>query len=129
MWALLLLKLQAFRPPVWLIVALACAGLVALGGLGAWRAAAALERTVSDARKAGKAEADAEWRAQIAKSEQAVAEARAEQARAAAAAEARAAQDQITIQDALARLEAANVALPRADACGLDRDRVRLLAR
>lgn len=118
--------LRLSRP---VLISIGIAALLALAGVGAWRAAASLRAAIGDARAAGKAEADALWRAEIAKSEAAVANARADQARVAAEADARASRDQMALTAALAELEKSNAALPRGDACGLDRDRVRLLPR
>jgi hypothetical protein len=116
--------LKLSRP---VVIGLAIAGLLAVAGIGAWSAFATLRSALADARSAGKAEADAQWRAQIADSNAKVARAQAAQAVAVADAEARAAQERAAREEALTQLEKANAALPAGDACGLDRDRVRLL--
>jgi len=116
--------LKLSRP---VVIGLAIAGLLAVAGIGAWSAFATLRSALADARSAGKAEADAQWRAQIADSNAKVADARAAQAIAVADAEARAAQDRAARAEALTMMEAANAALPDGNSCGLDRDRVRLL--
>ena len=109
------------------VIGLVIAGLVAVAGLGAWRAASDLRAALKGAHTAGKAEADALWQAEIATSNAKVSEARAQQAVAVAAAEARAAQDRAERDQALTQMEKANAALPAGNSCGLDRDRVRLL--
>jgi hypothetical protein len=109
------------------VIGLVIAGLVAVAGLGAWRAASDLRAALKGAHAAGKAEADALWRAEIATSNAKVSEAQAQQAIAVAAAEARAAQDRAERDQALTQMEKANAALPAGDSCGLDRDRVRIL--
>lgn len=111
--------------------ALAIAGFIMLAivangvgwGLAGWRG------MLSDARASGRAERDAHWRAEIAASNLKAEAERADAARRAGEAEARLAAERAALTETLARLEAANAALPNADACGLDRDRVRLLPR
>lgn len=103
------------------------AGLLALAGLGAWRAMARFDAVLAAADARGHARASAEWRAEIEKSNAAAATARAEQAIAAAAAEARAAGDAARLTETLAEMEKRNAALARPDACGLDAARGRLL--
>jgi hypothetical protein len=119
--------LSAFKLSRPVILGIVIAGLLAVAGLGAWRAASDLRAALTGAHAAGKAEADAQWRAQIAESNAKVAQAQVAQAVAVAAAEARAAQDRAAREEALTLMEKANAALPAGNACGLDRDRVRLL--
>lgn len=103
--------------------------------LGAWlahewaqaRLAEAMLAGAQQARQSERAACDAQWTAQIERSNAAVERARAEQADAAAAAEARAAAEIAALQKSLSNMEARNAALPGANACGLDRKRVRLL--
>lgn len=109
------------------VIALAVAALIALGGLGAWRAMAridAMERRAADAAAAAR---DAHWSAEIARSNAAVERQRAEQAITAAAAEHAAAAEIATLKSHLTDLEHANAALPNGDRCGIGRDRIRLL--
>jgi hypothetical protein len=109
------------------LIALAVAGLVATGGLGAWRAAAAFQAVVADAAASAKAERDAHWKAEIAEANVKVARAEAEQARAAMAADKDIKAAERRREDALKELEAKNAALAGGSRRGLGRDRVRLL--
>lgn len=109
------------------IIAGLIAALLAVAALCSWLALSSYRASLDDARASGKAEANAQWREQIAASNAKVAEAQAQQAIAVAAAEARAAQDRAARDEALTQMEKANAALPAGDACGLDRDRVRIL--
>ncbi|MGO4735964.1 hypothetical protein AB4099_05435 [Bosea sp. 2KB_26] len=102
-------------------------GLAALAGLGAWRAAAALERIVDQAAASARTERDAHWRAEIATANVAIERARAEQAFAAARSEVEIRATETRLETALKDLELRNAALPNGDRCGLGRDRVRLL--
>jgi hypothetical protein len=108
-------------------IGIGIAALLAVAALCSWLAVSSYRASLADARASGKAEADALWRAEIATSNAKVAEAQAQQAIAVAAAEARAAQDRAERDQALTQMEKANAALPAGDACGLDRDRVRVL--
>lgn len=109
-------------------IAIAIAGLlVAAGGFFAY-GALTLRGMIDDAAVAARNERDAHWKAQIAESNARVERERAEQAGRVAALEARAASEVARLRDNLLELEKANAALPDADRCGLDRDRVRLLA-
>ncbi|TCR65427.1 hypothetical protein [Bosea sp. BK604] len=101
-------------------------GLV-LAGLAFWAGMAALDRMESRAAEAARAERDAHWRAEIAASNAVAERERAEQLQQTAAAESRARAEISSLSDDLADLERRNATLPNADACGLDRDRVRLL--
>jgi hypothetical protein len=103
--------------------------LLVVAGLGFWRGMAAIERLVATARAEATAARDAHWTAEIAKANAAVAEARAAQATAVAALESHALTEISRLSAQLTELETANAALPGAGACGIDRDRVRLLAR
>ncbi|WP_156332467.1 hypothetical protein [Rhodopseudomonas sp. AAP120] len=109
------------------LVALGVAGLVAIGGLGAWCAVATVHNMVEDAAAAAKAERDAHWRAEIAEANAKAARAEAEQARAAMAAEASIKSAEKGREDALKELEKQNAALADGDRRGLGRARVRLL--
>lgn len=110
------------------IVALVCAVLLTVSGLAIWRGAAVLSGMVSSAAASARAERDAHWRAEIATSNAAVEHARTEQLQATVAAEAKAATAVARLRDELTQMEIANAALPNPDRCGLDHDRVRLLA-
>jgi hypothetical protein len=103
--------------------------LVCLGGYWFMRGIGRIAAMVETARVEARAERDSHWRAEIAIAN-AIAEAeRARLATQAAAADS-AARDAIArLEGQLTQLETANVALPGARACGLDRERVRLLAR
>lgn len=109
------------------IVALGVAAMLALGGLGAWRAAAAFRAVVDQAVVSAKAERDAYWRAQISEANVKVARAEAEQARAASAADKTIRAAESSREDALKELEKRNAALADSGRCGLGRARVRLL--
>jgi hypothetical protein len=101
--------------------------LLALAAFGFWRGLAAIDALEARAAAEARAERDAHWRAEIAASNAAVAEARAAQAVAAMTAEAaiRAAEDRFETE--LKALETRNAELPNGDRVGLGRDRVRLL--
>jgi hypothetical protein len=109
------------------IALLIIAGLAAIGGLGAWRAAAVIDGMVVAAADAARAERDAHWRAEIEASNAAVARAQAAQAQAAMAADAEIKAAQGRLEDQLKDQEKANAALAETGDCGLGRDRVRLL--
>jgi hypothetical protein len=111
------------------IIAIAVSGLLALAGIGAWRAAAELSGLIADARTNAIAERDAHWTGQIAASNTRVAEAQLARATEAARISADAELTISGLRSALTELETANARLPNAAACGLDRDRVRLLRR
>ena len=109
------------------LIAFGLAALVAIGGLGAWRAAATIRGMVSEAAATAKAERDAHWRAEIAEANAKVAHAEAEQARAAMAAETSIKAAEKGREDALKDLETQNAALSDGDRRCLGRARVRLL--
>lgn len=109
------------------LIALGFAALVAIGGLGAWRAAATIRGMVDDAAATAKAERDAHWRAEIAEANAKVARAEAEQARAAIDAEGRIKASETAREDARKELEKQNAALSDGDRRCLGRARVRLL--
>jgi membrane protein involved in colicin uptake len=113
--------------PKWMWGAAAACVLLAVAGLGAWRAAAIVDGMAERAALAARAERDAAWKAQIEAANAAVARAQAEQAQSAlrADAEVRAAQNRL--DDELKELEKQNATLAGGDRCGLGRDRVRLL--
>ncbi len=107
-----------------ILVALSC-----VIALAVWRGLTSIETMVEVARSEARRERDAWWQGQIAKAN---AEAEGERARLAvnAAVADGLAQDEISrLQAALNRTEKDNAALPGAGACGVDRERVRLLAR
>jgi hypothetical protein len=101
--------------------------LLATAALAAAFAMTAHRGALADARQSGRDERDAHWRAEIAASNAKVEAERAEAARAAADAEARLAAETKSLTDQLLTLEARNASLPDARACGLSRDRVRML--
>ncbi|TCR69675.1 hypothetical protein [Bosea sp. BK604] len=105
---------------------LVIAGLIA-AGLAFWAGMAAIDRMESRAAAAATAERDAHWRAEISASNAAAERERADQVQRAAEAESRARSEITRLTDSLADLERRNASLPNADACGLDRNRVRLL--
>lgn len=109
------------------LIAFGLAALVAIGGLGAWRAAATIRAMVSEAAATAKAERDAHWRAEIAEANAKVARAEAEQARAVMAAETSIKAAEKGREDALKDLETQNAALSDSDRRCLGRARVRLL--
>jgi hypothetical protein len=113
--------------PRWAIIVLALASMLALTATSAAIAGALWRAQLGDARDAGKAEMRATYEALIAKSNAEAEAAQAAAARAAAAAEAEAARLAATLSETLARMEAADAALPNGDSCGLDAARRRLL--
>ncbi|HEV2556824.1 MAG TPA: hypothetical protein VGV17_23990 [Bosea sp. (in: a-proteobacteria)] len=110
-----------------LAVLFAGLALLALAAFGFWRGMAAIDALEARAAAAAKAERDAHWRAEIAASNAAVAEAKAAQAVAAMTAEAAIRAAEAQFQTELNELETRNAALPDGDRRGLGRDRVRLL--
>ena len=109
--------------------ALACALLVAGGGIAFWRGMAAIERMTEAAATAARQERDAHYRAEIAASNARIADERAEAAIAAASASTRAQEEIARLQSTVSELEAQNAALPAAADRGIGHDRVRLLNR
>lgn len=109
------------------LIAFGVATLLAIGGVGAWRAVAGVQTMVEDAAAAAKAERDAHWRAEIAEANVKVARAEAEQARAAAYADQSIRAAESGRENALKELEMKNAALADGDRRGLGRPRVRLL--
>nr|WP_052232461.1 hypothetical protein [Methylobacterium sp. ZNC0032] len=110
-----------------LLIAGAFVLVLLLAGLGFWRGFAVIERLQDKAVKAAVALRDAEWKGQIDAANAKAASAREAQAVKADAASRAAAAEISRLSDSLAEKEARNAALPNADACGLDHDRVRLL--
>lgn len=110
-----------------LLIAGAFALVLLFAGVGFWRGFAAIERMQEKAVKAAVALRDADWKAQIDAANAKAASAREAQAVKADAASRAAAAEISRLSDSLAEKEARNAALPNADACGLDHDRVRLL--
>lgn len=124
-----MLELLGLRLGKGAIIALTLAVLVAAGGLGFWRGLAAINAMVARADATATAARDAHWRAQIAASNAQVEHELRQRAEATIAAEAAATAEIARLQKSLTDLEAANAALPNGAACGVDRDRVRLLNR
>jgi len=110
-----------------LAVVAAGLALLALAAFGFWRGMAAIDALEARAAASARSERDAHWRAEIAASNAAVANARAEQAVAALAAEAAIRAAETRLQTELNELETRNAALPDGDRRGIGRDRVRLL--
>jgi uncharacterized membrane protein len=103
------------------------AALVAAAALCGWLTLRVLDSMIDDARANAITERDAHWTAEIQKSEAATQKRIAETLREAMAAQ-DAARDQVAAAEARAiQLETENAALPNGGACGLGRDRVRLL--
>lgn len=123
----MLAALFASRAAKPILIAGAFALVMLLAGVGFWRGFAVIERLQDKAVKAAIALRDADWRAQIDAANAKAASAREAQAVRADAASRAAAAEISRLSDSLAEKEARNAALPNADACGLDRDRVRLL--
>ncbi len=113
----------------WAARGLIAGAVLALIVMGAWGSLVAYRGALDDARAAGRAERDAHWRAELAVSNAKVEAERADAARRAADAEAAIGQLSTRLTETLQQMEAANATLPNGDACGLDRDRVRLLPR
>jgi hypothetical protein len=103
------------------------AALLAIAGIGAAVTMWVWSAAIADARSAGRDEMKARYEALIAKSNAEAEAAHAAAARAAAAAEAEAARLAATLSETLAKMEAADAALPNGDSCGLDAGRLRLL--
>lgn len=93
------------------------------------RLAQSIADQVAEARVHALAERDAHWQAEIARSNLEADAERRRQAEGAIAADIAARAEIGRLQKTLADMEASNAALPGAGACGLDRERVRLLAR
>lgn len=116
------------------------AGLYALGAVGfavvllaasveKRRLAQSIAVQVAEARDHALAERDAHWQAEIARSNTQAEAERRRQIEQAQAADAAARTEIGRLQKSLADMEAKNAALPGGAACGLDRERVRLLPR
>lgn len=103
------------------------AALVALGGLGAWRAIARFDAILASADHRGYERGLAEFRAAIAQANVEIARARADQVAAAAAASSAAEEKIGALRLQLSDMEKANATLQGGNACGLDAGRVRLL--
>ncbi len=110
-----------------LLIASAFALVLLLAGLCFYGGFKIIERMQDNAVKTALALRDAEWRGQIDAANARAAAAREAQALKADAASKAAAAEISRLSDSLAEKEARNAALPNADACGLDHDRVRLL--
>lgn len=107
--------------------ALAVAGLLALAGLGFWGGMEAIDTMQASAAAAARAERDAHWKSEIEKSNAEVERVRADQARRVIAIEASTGAEIARLTKSLSVMEARNAALPGGGACGLGRDRIRLL--
>lgn len=94
-----------------------------------WVTIATVERLVGEARASAISERDAHWTAEIEKSNAAAQTKIAENLRQTMAAQEAARAHVASVEAQLAQLETDNAALPNDGACGLGRDRVRLLAR
>ncbi len=109
---------------------LVIAGLLYAAGMGLWAFAAHQAATLADRVRADvRAERDSHWSAEIERSNAHAARRIADQAREALRVETAANERIRAVEQEQAELEKKNAALPDGDACGLDRDRVRLLAR
>lgn len=120
----MLAALKLSRP---LVAGLIVLGLLLLASFGFWCGMAAIDRMEQRAADAARAERDAHWRAEIEQANAAVERVKAEQATRVAQIEVRTAAEIARLNAELDDLEKMNAALPNADACGLDRDRSRLL--
>jgi hypothetical protein len=94
-----------------------------------WAMLATVERLVGDARASAIAERDAHWTAEIEKSNAATQQIIAENLRQTMAAQDAARAQVASAEAQFTQLERDNAALPDTGACGLGRDRVRLLNR
>lgn len=113
------------KPILYAIGTLVLVGVIANGV--AW-SITSYRGALHDAAEMGRKERDAHWKSEIAKHNQAVAEAKAEGERIAAAAD-RAARDASDRErHLLSELEKANAQLPDANSVGLSRERVCLLS-
>ncbi len=99
-------------PPRGLVLLLVFGLLVAAGGLGAWRALAAIERLVEAGALAARATERAGWQARLAESNARVEAARSEAALAAARVSAEAEHKVAALRAALSELEKRNETLP-----------------
>ncbi|GLR51256.1 hypothetical protein KYK30_20490 [Shinella yambaruensis] len=104
-------------------------GLALLVGLllAAWLVLDRLDTMIERAEKAAIEKRDAHWTAEIERGNAEANRRIADQAKAALAIETDANARIRAVENQLASLETANAALPHGDACGLGRDRVRLL--
>ncbi|MCY1667870.1 hypothetical protein [Rhizobium sp. SL86] len=106
------------------------AGLVLLAAaLIGWATLATVKSLVGDARASAISERDTHWSAEIAKSEAATQKLIADRLKETMAAQEAARAHVASVEAQLAQLETDNAALPNDGACGLGRDRVRLLTR
>lgn len=116
--------LRNWKPLAGFVAVLA---LLALAGIGFWRGMVAIDAMELRAAETAKAERDAHWRAEISAANARAEAMRAAQALQAVEAEAAAGATVARLQTELNELEKRNASLPGGDACGLGRDRVRLL--
>lgn len=119
--------------PAWLMKAvtplIVLGAMVVAAFLLGWLALRTVDSIADKARASAVAERDAHWTAEIARSEEAKATFIAEKLKETMAAEAAARSEVAAYAAQLADMEAENAALPDGGACGLGRDRVRLLNR
>lgn len=106
---------------------LATAALLAAAALLFWLTMQTIDGLVEDARSSAISERDAHWSTEIAKSEAEVQTRIAEELKETMAAQDAARAQVASVEAQLAQLESDNAALPDTGACGLGRDRVRLL--
>ena len=112
---------KAFAPLI--VLGLMIVAALLLG----WLALSTVDGIADKARASAVAERDAHWTGEIAKFEAATQTRIAEQLKETMAAEAAARSEVAAYAAQLAEMEAENAALPDGGACGLGRDRVRLL--
>lgn len=103
--------------------------MLAAAGLLFWLTMTTVNGMVEDARDTAIAERNAFWKGAIAEANTQVALAEAAQATSAMRIQAEATARVRAAESKLTELEKDNAALPDGDACGLDRDRVRVLSR
>lgn len=111
------------------VLAIVFALLLAIAGIGAWRASAAFSAMIDGVRIAAERARDTHWKAEIEKANAQAAQAAADQARQSAEIDALSRAGIEKLSNELSKLEALNAALPNGNHCGIGRDRVRLLRR
>jgi hypothetical protein len=110
-----------------LLLAAVAAALLLTFALVVMLVVSRIDTMIADAERSAAASRDAHWTAQIERTNAEVNRRIADQAKAALAIETEANARVRAVEDQLASLETANAALPDGDACGLGRDRIRLL--
>lgn len=111
------------------LIGLAAAGLLALAGLGFARGMTTIDDMVKAAAQAARDERDAHWRAEIERTNAMALQEALRQAGQALEISRLADQEISRLRGELTELEKLNAGLANGGACGLDRDRVRLLNR